>query len=222
MDREAPAVVEPTALPAAEEVEPEPSPPTVKTQDEGPGFTVVQRSQWGGEAPDETILKPHEGAFRHLTVHHTAGITRTGTDEASILRSIQRMHMHDKGWGDIAYHYLIGPSGKVYEGRDTQYQPDTATRYDTSGHLAICLLGNFEEQAPTPQALETLVALAAQEMEDNGLTAAQLTSHQKVAATLCPGKNLEAWFIGEGKNEIAKRLEEGLTDREIEAQDELR
>lgn len=64
------------------------------------------------------------------------------------------------GWDDLAYHYLIDPSGYLYEGRvggPTSYSP-----YFSGGDHAvhIALLGNRSEK-PAEAALNTLIGLLA-------------------------------------------------------------
>jgi len=166
----------------------------------------VSRASWGASDATESAMVEQVGELRFVTIHHTAWVTEAGADEAETLRRIQRFHQVDRGWGDIAYHYLIGPSGKVYQGRDPRFESDTGTGYDTTGHLNICLLGNFEEQHPSDEALRALVELASQQLFVCGLPADALRTHRRVAATLCPGEHLEAWLVREGDTEIGARL----------------
>lgn len=70
------------------------------------------------------------GKVHHITIHHTESPTPDPVDEVQRLKSIQRGHMVvDRQWGDIAYHYLIGPSGKVYEGRSQSFATSSGTVY---------------------------------------------------------------------------------------------
>lgn len=59
-----------------------------------------------------------------LTVHH-AGLQSTVTGPPWF-RSWQDLHQ-GRDWGDIAYHYIVGVDGTVYEGRDPRFEPDSAT-----------------------------------------------------------------------------------------------
>ena len=99
-----------------------------------------------------------EHTIERLTVHH-AGLQSSFTGPPRF-RSWQNLHQ-GRGWGDIAYHYIIGIDGTVYEGRDPAYEPDTGTDYDTTGHLGIVVEGNFEIDEPTQAQLDALVQLLA-------------------------------------------------------------
>jgi hypothetical protein len=170
------------------------------------GLELVVRSDWGASAALPELMESHGPEIRHVTIHHTAGRNKPNQDERAVLRGIQRFHQGEKSWGDIAYHFLIGPSGAIYQGRDLAFASDTATGYDPKGHLNISLLGNFEEEQPTPEALASLVLVAAHLMSEFDLPPSQLRTHRRVAATLCPGEHLEAWLKAEGEAAIAERV----------------
>jgi hypothetical protein len=92
---------------------------------------IVPRSAWGAEKADPRsgALQPM-GQVKHVSVHHTAvnKLRGDGTPEAE-LRIIQHGHRDDNQWGDIAYHFLIAPDGRIFEGRSTEYAPNSNTRY---------------------------------------------------------------------------------------------
>lgn len=92
---------------------------------------IVPRSQWHAEKEDPRsgALQPM-GEVKHLSVHHTAvgKLRGDGTPEAE-LRIIQHGHRDDNQWGDIAYHFLIAPDGRIFAGRSTKYAPNSNTRY---------------------------------------------------------------------------------------------
>jgi len=112
----------------------------------------------------------------------------------------------ERGWGDIAYHYLIGSDGRVFEGRNVDFQGDSGTSYDLNGRLLICVLGDFRKQLPSEAALKALVEWTAASLHEHALTTEDLATHRMVAATDCPGDRLQQWFDEEGKALIASRL----------------
>jgi len=172
-------------------------------------LAIVPRAEWGSKETIPERMRKHGVPFAHVTLHHTASHTTAGMDEPAILRSIQRYHQSgDRGWGDLAYHYLIGPSGMIYEGRDLRYAADTTTNYDPAGHVTVCLLGSFEEQQPTESALDSTVLLVAALLHDYRLTPEALTTHRRVAATLCPGANFDAWLVECGDGQIQHALDD--------------
>jgi hypothetical protein len=94
---------------------------------------IHSRSAWQAEKEDPRSgsLQPM-GAVKHVSIHHTAvdKLRGDGTPEAE-LRIIQHGHRNDNQWGDIAYHFLIAPDGRIFEGRSTKYAPNSGTRYLT-------------------------------------------------------------------------------------------
>jgi hypothetical protein len=95
-------------------------------------------------------------------------------------------------WPDVPYHFYIDASGQIAEGRDLRFAGDTNTSYDPSGHIGIAVEGNFETEEPTKAQEQALTELLAQLMRSYGLTATDVGTHRKFAATACPGRNLEA------------------------------
>jgi len=154
-------------------------------------IAIIPRSGWGAKAPKctQTLSTPVRYAF----IHHTAGSApTTESGEQSAMRGTQAYHQDDKGWCDIAYNFLIMPSGRVYEGRGWN-RVNGATKGYNSNSLAFCWAGNYETSAPTPASMGAGRALLAQAIRDGYLTADfTLRGHRDVAATACPGRNLYA------------------------------
>lgn len=149
---------------------------------------VLCRAAWGaapvrGEGTEHTIER--------LTVHHTAVELRDNADAPGQLRAIQRDHQRQR-WPDIAYHYLIDRRGNIYAGRDPAIVGDTFTPYDPTGHLLVCLLGHFDEQAVNHReadALARILALGAARYDVSPSTIAGHGDYEP--STSCPGRNVE-------------------------------
>jgi hypothetical protein len=107
----------------------------------GHGIPYVTREQWGARAPRRiTALS----TFDVMVTHHTAGgYPATDALERAEMRYTQTYHMDQKGWSDIAYNFLISPSGKVYEGRgELRVGGGTGEPYDQHG-WSVCALGYY-------------------------------------------------------------------------------
>jgi fibronectin type 3 domain-containing protein len=116
---------------------------------------VASRADWGA---DESIRFvngveswPREyHPVDHLFVHHTD--TPNGeTDVPARIRSIYTYHTKTRGYGDIAYNVIIGPDGKIYEGRKgkdgevlTKDVVGAGTYGFNYGGYSIALMGSFE------------------------------------------------------------------------------
>ena len=156
-----------------------------------PPPTLIGREVWGA-APARPGLVPH--TITAVTIHHTAVPARPGQDTAARLRSYQDNHQRVRGWPDIAYHLIIGPSGEVYAGRDRGFRGDSSTRYALDGQLLVCLDGDFEAHPlPVPQG-EALTRLLAWAQAAHRVPAAAVQPHRARAATACPGRAVMEWL----------------------------
>jgi hypothetical protein len=168
-----PAVSVATAASAAPSVmiePPKPDPPKFPVPQ---GIEFVPSDKWRTQNPDFSMLgsmdHSENGPIMDIVVMH-AVVLATAENELDKLQQIQYYHMNKingRGYGDIAVHYMIGPSGKVYEGRALRYRPEATAgsgmgRFgDPWGKCVVMLLGNFNvpEQAFTPEAQNALMTL---------------------------------------------------------------
>jgi hypothetical protein len=150
---------------------------------------VVPREGWGA-APPRGSFTEHE--IDHITIHH-AWSEGSGSGPA-VFRSWQNYHF-SLGWPDLAYHFIVGKDGKVYEGRPYTAVGDTATSYDPTGHFLIVVEGYFDEDVPTPQQLEMLARMIAWASVQFDVPADEIAGHRDYAATTCPGANLYAKIV---------------------------
>lgn len=91
----------------------------------------VGREQWGGgqagdeqgKAPQMQPQKPTDVKF--ISIHNFAS---PKSQEATRVKSNQDGHKA-RGFGDIAYHYIVGDSGRIYDGRRPTLAPASNTYY---------------------------------------------------------------------------------------------
>jgi hypothetical protein len=160
--------------------------------------SIINRQQWcpNGNCPRRS--GPQFTEVSHLIVHHSAG-TNNANDWAAIVRAIYDLHVVGNGWADIGYNYLVDPNGVVYEGRgeDVLGAHFCARNSNTMG---VCVMGNFQNQAPTEDAVNSLVNLlswkAFKENIDpvgrslhpsSGLNLSHISGHREGCNTACPG-----------------------------------
>lgn len=174
-----------------------------------PTIEVRARESWGAIPARTGSLTAHTPV--RLTIHH-AGSQRGVTGPAQF-RGWQTWHMSGQGWGDIAYHILIGVDGKVYEGRDRSYEGDSGTVYDTTGHLLVVLEGNFDVDRPTTAQLDALTMVAAWAAHEYGFEPSTISGHRDHAATSCPGAHLHS-LIESGA--LARAVSDVLADGGVE------
>ncbi|MFA5854988.1 MAG: SpoIID/LytB domain-containing protein [Candidatus Gracilibacteria bacterium] len=147
------------------------------------------------------LLWPEEypAEVKKIIIHHTAS-SGTISDPEATIRAIYYYHAVTRGWGDIGYNFIVGPDGKVYEGRagGDGVVGGHASGYNT-GSVGISLLGNFEDNPVSKEMMQGLMGLVLREAEkydidpdgtgtfrDEKLD--NILGHKDVAATACPGK----------------------------------
>ena len=176
---------------------------------------ILCRDSWRARPPLDGLVKH---TVQRITVHHTATKFTNNRRTAKALRNIQTWHQRHprKKLPDIAYHYVIDRNGFVLEARDSAFRGDTHTRYDPTGHLLICLLGNFEEQKPSDAQRDALVELISWASRHHDVPMDAIGSHRDHAKTLCPGEHVHAWIQSGGVvAAVQERLEEGAVKRRV-------
>jgi N-acetylmuramoyl-L-alanine amidase-like protein len=143
-----------------------------KKQKKYPKPPVVTRIEW--ECPDGEITTHGDLRYTtvtHLIVHHTAmGVEKPDSDWPELVRSIWRFHVLERGWADIAYNYLIDPNGEIYEGRAGGDNVIGAHFSGVNaGTMAVALLGDFSNEPPTADALNSLKEILAWKCDQRDL-----------------------------------------------------
>lgn len=156
-------------------------------------LAVQPRSAWGASTPDRGNVEPMQPIDR-VTIHHSAIYfrdTRPGTCGSQIA-GIQRQHMQKNGWGDIGYHFLIDPSGRIWQGRELRFQGAHAGGDSNISNVGICLLGNFmrsrKGQEPTRAQVQSMRQLVAELMRVYRFGPDAIHCHHDFKETECPGE----------------------------------
>jgi hypothetical protein len=178
-------------LPHVAEEEPE-APPIVT----GP-LSVLPRSRWNPALAAKVGQMQSMGTPTRLTIHHSAhddvDSSETVTGTARLIRSMQEFHIRDRDWADIAYHYIIDPKGRVWEGRNVKFQGAHAgSDALNKNNIGIVLMGDFEDHPPTPASVASLKLLIAHLRKTYGIAQSGIFGHQDLHSTKCPGRYLEA------------------------------
>lgn len=152
---------------------------------------IIGRSAWGARNPKDEpthMSMPQKDVFIH---HEASRFTSTATaDEVAAMRQIQNFHMDTRGWNDIAYSFVVFPSGRVYAARGFGIVGAHTAGHNSTSH-AICFAGNYETQTPTEAALEAARQLIRYGINLGAVARPYLVrGHRDVNPTACPGKNL--------------------------------
>ena len=160
---------------------------------------VLARGSWRARPENRRRLTPSNGRWRRITVHHSAkeAFSLRGASQsasADTIAGIQDHHMNQNGWGDIGYHFLIDPQGRVFAGRSLQWQGAHAggvNGHNNIENIGICLLGNFQDEVPSKRAVAALQGLLDDLRGRFGIALAAVNGHQHYKNTACPGRYLQ-------------------------------
>ena len=147
----------------------------------------ITREQWGAKPPKNAYSTNID--IKGLAVHYSAmAAPKNEVEEIKQLQNIQKFHQVDRGWNDIAYSFLVGNSGNLYEGRSFGHRPASqGTNDGNKQYYSVCWLGG-ENDTPSNKALKTIKKLW---KEIGG----ELKPHSKFKATNCPDDFLREWII---------------------------
>ena len=188
--------IDATAGPSLEQVAnpaltPEFSPPPLITR-AGWGADESLRFSTGGEERFPVEYQPVE----HVIIHHAD--TANFNDPVLEMRSIYYFHAITRGWGDIAYNYLVDFMGNVYEGRvGGEGAVGCHAEGYNAGSCGICLMGRFFDDPATPEMHNAIVwvsSWAARNLDPSGAapfyditSLPTICGHRDVNNTTCPG-----------------------------------
>ena len=130
-------------------------------------ITFMSRSAWGAKKPRRTIQPFHEGVEYMITTQ-TSSTEKPSTEDAycKLIQKIQDQSMGSLA--DIAFSYLIGDNGVVYEGRGHYYIPATAWGYNYRS-MSSAFIGTFQYESPSPAALMVAEKWISYMVEKNNL-----------------------------------------------------
>jgi hypothetical protein len=157
---------------------------------------VTPRREWTTAGPIMSLINPMNGVNR-ITIHHSgvdSGFISGKPEAARMLNSIRKSHLQQQ-WADIGYHYIIDPTGRIWEGRPVQYQ-GAHVKMNNEHNLGIMVMGNFDSERPSAAALSSLDRFVADRMRQYRVPMTRVYTHQEIMATACPGRNLQGYMMG--------------------------
>lgn len=134
-----------------------------------------------------------EWRWRYIVVHHTAS-------DAGNLEYYRRMHQEERGWPDIAYHFVVnnGASNTVpgqieesnlWKNRSPGYS--TRNTYINTVGIAVVMVGNLERHPPAALQYQSLVSLLVTLAREYYIPPERIIGHRELQHTKCPGKHLD-------------------------------
>jgi hypothetical protein len=157
-------------------------------------LVIHKRDEWGARPIKDNHEMQDPARILEVFIHHSASFGRpidTVGEQRSAMRAMQRFHQDDRGWADIAYHYVVfQPYGtmrraRIYEGRPLSVVPAAQLGHNV-GTCAICIV----QADPERLKLNTRwrVGRLARRIE----SPRRLRGHYEVSPTECPGAVIRA------------------------------
>ncbi|XP_012998576.1 peptidoglycan recognition protein 4 [Cavia porcellus] len=119
-------------------------------------FTIVSHKEWEAAAP--ACRSQMTTSVDVLVTHHIPGLEcQDQTTCSRRLRELQSYHVHNNSRCDVAYNFLVGDDGRVYEGVGWNIQGLHMQGYNIS--LSTAFFGTKEGHSPSPAALSAMKGL---------------------------------------------------------------
>jgi N-acetylmuramoyl-L-alanine amidase len=153
-------------------------------------MNIISRDSWGAKPAKKGYSKL--GEVKGLVIHWSAYPIAVGNQaEMDQAKTIQRLHQEDRGWNDVAYNFLVGDTGQIYEGRGFDNRSAAQggnsreeINYNNKHYVAVCWLGGSKAtDKPSDKAIESVKWLHEQ-------VGGELRPHSSFKQTACPG---DAW-----------------------------
>ncbi|CAG1003903.1 hypothetical protein PHYC_03100 [Phycisphaerales bacterium] len=165
---------------------------------------VLPRSQWTNQGIIKGRLTDNGsdgkmGKVLRITIHHDAidssGVSTKG-DAIHRLNQVRNGHVNRRNepFADIGYHFIIDPAGRIWEGRSLTLQ-GAHVKGQNENNLGVMVMGHFDRQRPTAAAVQSLDQFVASQMHRYGIPLSRVKTHQEMAPTECPGRNLQRYML---------------------------
>lgn len=166
-------------------------------------YPVISRDRSGLEPPRSGMAALAKGDVTRQVLHHTAGVqlpvSAGFARECEYWRAVQQGHFARR-FSDVAYHFGVAASGRIFVGRDFHYQ-GAGVYGENEDTVHVVVFGSYHipSNKPSRQAIEA----AAQAFKMLPGTRRKLYGHCEIGPSECPGINLM-----EHKAEIARLRKE--------------
>jgi MYXO-CTERM domain-containing protein len=182
---------------------------------------VISRADWG--ARPTTCVTTEDDWYR-MAIHHTAGVQENDGNVQEQIQWLQVYFQETRGYCDIAYQFLVGWDGSVWEGRPYDYYSAATGGGQNDGNAAISFVGCYDSVAcedlagphtPTTATLKSAHNLiyTLSQIEDIPTDSDHIKGHQDWPgnSTACPGDRILAripdWFSPPGPDYSASLLD---------------
>lgn len=131
---------------------------TLNVRESTSDLQVSPRSVWTTTTTPTSLpnLSPLRITLHHTYISPTPPVNATQAQEVERMRAIWRSHVNGNGWSDIGYHFIIMPSGRIYEARSERKRGSHDVINDG---LGIAFDGVYSSATISQPQFESAVAL---------------------------------------------------------------
>lgn len=117
------------------------------------------------------------------------------------LERIRDLHVNKYNWEDVGYHWLIDKQGEILKGRDEKFQGAHVFGHNKHS-IAICLIGNLDQNPPTKEQIQTLIKILKKKMHEHQIQIENVLRHRDFSNVnkTCPGKFFDMKKVKEQLN----------------------
>lgn len=151
------------------------------------------RAQWGARYGHYNASgRKLDGRLQRLFVHHWAfDVADNIMSERSAMRSVEREHTN-RGWDGIGYHWVVFPSGRMYEGRGWGRSGAHVDDYNHSTY-GLAYAADGRNTALTDRAIVAFREIIADGVSREFIAKDhECVGHRDFDATVCPGDKVYA------------------------------
>jgi len=135
-----------------------------------------------------------ENDWKYIVLHHSG--TAAGSVEAIHREHRSRRDASGNNWLGIGYHFVIGNGNGMTDGsvvgtfrwKDQIHGAHSGHAVFNARGIGICLIGNFEERAPTAKQMAAVRKLVGMLAGRFSISGDRVVGHSSIRATSCPGK----------------------------------
>jgi len=176
--------------------------PFLKKQVERP--EILPTSAWKGVLPS--------GSFQsqipdRLTLLHSGIFIPELPETLSIIKIQQEKDIH-RGWGDLGCHFYMDPHGVIYQSRRLSMKGralEEEQGFDTTSHILVMLMGDYNRQAPAEDFQENFIALIGWILQHYEVPRESFKGLNEYLETDSPGRLLTEWIESD---EFQERFDE--------------
>ena len=145
---------------------------------------IVGPATWVAIFGDGEGLKKSKRSINEIIVHCTA--SRDGVPMT--VEAIRRMHVKERGWSDIGYHYVVYLDGTIHEGRPVNISGAHCTGHNTHS-IGVVYVGGLAKNgkpADTRTAAQKTALLKLLRKLKQLYPKATIHGHREYANKACP------------------------------------